>query len=550
MGIRNNKKVKYLCCLSIVLVVVITFGIYKYTTYQAYLTKPKEANINTVATSNISDTVTAIASSNSISIQKDIGNANYFNKKNGKYYADSKYTIISNDNTEYLSSLFKSEKSVNLPAGNFLCKTKIVLKGRDLSVTGVEGKTKIIFDSKTYVDSGVGAFTECLIINKNYAEEYKPQSAQSINISNITFEYKRYFSSSPKTIMLFKNIKAANLKNCSFIADLPNGLPVTNLDLYNGCKNVIVSNCNFINKTKATSGGCIWVRNLTTQTKDKEGNTTENINISKCSFDKDSKDEVIAVYSVVGDVKNVIINNCDIKDYFSKQDIVVMVYSSEDKYYGTVDNVIISNNNIYSQSLNSFIISTGVENSIKPTTNVIITNNKIITDSQNDRRKIIIYNAASNKDSNILVNNNEITTDSPCFAAIVNASCAERNKITGRFENGIVGGVVINNIITGAVNGIVNVNISLKNTISKVDYGIRIYKGDCYINGNTVVLNKPYTNSVKCGIEILAKDNVDCSKNTIQTYNKSQYGIIAEGANTTLNNNKVLGEGLNIIKNN
>lgn len=478
-----------------------------------------------------------------IDITDEVGNANYFNQKDGKYYADSSYTIEANDNTAFLLGLFKSEETVNIPAGNFLCKTKIVLNGIELSVHGIEGKTKIVFNSKTFTNYGFGAFAECLIINQNYADEYKSESAQIINILGIIFEYNRYAISSPKTIMLFKNIKGASIKNCSFIADLANSIPVTNLDFYNGCKNVAVSDCYFSNKTKALSGGCIWVRNLTEQAANVEGNTTENINIYKCEFEKDSKDEVIAVYSVIGNIKDITIKNCDIKDYSTSQQIVLSVYSSEDKYYGTVDNVIINNNSIYSQNFKDFVIMIGIEKRIKLTTNVMITNNKIVSESKTIR-KIIIYNASNNKDSNIQINNNEINaTSSAHYIAIAHATYANGNKISGTIENGIVGGIVTNNVIAGVVNGIVSPAIVMKNTISQAKNGIRVYAGDCFINDNVIELDK---DTGVCGIEITSQGIIACINNTIYTFTPNQYWITTKSTNTILSNN-ILGSGKNSI---
>ena len=475
----------------------------------------------------------------------NVGNANYFNDKDGKYYVDAKYKIEANDNTAYLLSLFNSGASIKLPAGNFLCKSKIILKGRKLSVSGIKGKTKIIFDSKNF--NGSSSYIGSLIINESYANQYKADTAQSIDISNIAFVYNRYSISSPKTMMLFMNIKSANIKNCSFISDYRNGIPVTNLDLFNGCKNVKVYDCYFSNKTKALSGGCIWIRNLTTKAKAIVGNTTESININRCTFYKDSKDEVIAVYSVTGDVKDVVISNCNIKDYSDKQEVVLSVYSSEDKYYGVVDKVTIKNNNIYSQKINAFVIMIGVGDRVKPTSNVIIGNNRIVTDSQNSRQKTIIYNSSNNKSSNIFVNNNKIFAKAcPYITAIANASFVDGNKINGEIDTGIYGGIVKNNVISGSENGIVSAQAVFDNVISDAKYGIRLYeaKGDCNISGNIIELDK---DTGYCGIQIISQYNLSCSKNKLQTYSEKQYGIFAKGANITLKDNKVLGDGINSI---
>lgn len=496
-------------------------------------------NVNTVALIMMGGPV---IKTSKIGDLNKVGNANYFNEKDGKYYADAKYKIEANDNTSYLLSLFNSGASVKIPAGSFLCKAKIILKGKKLSVSGIKGRTKIIFDSKNF--NGSSSYIGSLIINASYADQYKADTAQSIDISNIAFVYKRYSISSPNTMMLFMNIKSANIKNCSFIADYENGNSVTNLDLFNGCKNVKVSDCYFSNKTKALSGGCIWVRNLTTKTKAIIGNTTENININKCSFYKDSKDEVIAVYSVMGHVKNVVISNCNIKDYSDKQEVVLSVYSSEDKNYGIVDKVTIRNNSIYSQKINAFVIMIGVGDRAKPTSDVMIEKNRIVTDSQNNSKKTIIYNSERNKSSNILVNNNIIfAKPCPYYTAIANASSVDGNKINGEIGTGIYGGIVKNNVISDSENGIVSAEAVFNNVISNAKYGIRLYedKGDCSISDNIIELDK---DTGYCGIQIISKYNISCSKNKIKTYSEKQYGIFAKGSNITLSDNQVLGKGI------
>ncbi|OPX44821.1 hypothetical protein CLHUN_13750 [Ruminiclostridium hungatei] len=471
----------------------------------------------------------------------EIGNANFFNKADGKYYEDSRFTIEANDNTEYLTRLFNSENTVNLPAGNFFCKSKIILKGMNLTVQGVKGSTKIVFDSRTFSNYGQGYLSECLIINSNYADEFNETTAQKMKISDISFEYKRYTNRSPKTIMILKNIRRADILNCDFIADLSNTMPVTNLDLYNACKNVTVADCNFVNNTMALSGGCVWVRNLTTRLSAVADNTTENVKITDCNFEKDSKDEVIAVYSTVGNVRNVIINNCKIVDRFEKQEIVLSVYSSEDKYYGTVDNIIISNNIIISDYFNAFIICTGIENRKKPTTNISIYNNDINAQSVGTSSKTIIYNPAGNEKSNIYAINNRITlTGNGYCNAISNVSSAEGNVISGQFRYGITGGAAINNTIQGAESAVVSPVVALRNTISDVKYGIRSFANNSYIGGNTVDISEL---SGFCAIELNSQARIYCANNNIRTHDSSQYAIIGKGANIILDNNDLAGEG-------
>ncbi len=534
------KKVLFMLILAVALVILSAPTLFVSHTDSIY---PKAIN-NSYQDYGVGGRIMDIAQTQTVSaapINKK-GNANYYNDKNGEYYADVKYKVKANDNTSYLVSLLNSGETVNLPAGNYLCRTNLVLKNRRSTITGVPGKTRIVFDSKNYVLNDTITFREGFIINDSYYSEYKDNTAQEISISGVTFEYKRFTSNSPKTILLFKNIKKADINNCSFIADLPNKIDVTNIDLYNGCKNVTISDCFFSNRTKASSGGCIWVRNLTASKVRVNGNLTENIIINKCSFDKDSKDEVIAVYSSVGDVKDVTISNCSINDYSDDQEIVLSAYSSEDKYYGIVENVTIHNNDIYSKNFNAFVIMIGVENRTKPASNITIANNKIVTDSTNSKRKITIYNSTNNKNGNVVLNNNVINAASGSYyVAIANATASVGNTVTGNFENGIVGGTVINNTIIGAINGIVTPDFALNNKVSQGKFGVRVYSNsDSMITKNVIELDKSIG---VCGIDIPSQGYVTVLNNTIYTLTANQTGITAKSPNTVLSGNNTISIG-------
>ncbi|MDF2986008.1 MAG: hypothetical protein K0R50_1518 [Eubacterium sp.] len=539
MKIHRKKTDIFISCLIIVVAAIFSVGIYISKAHNDYPDLTSISAKSIITGGRVMDDHTTKKTNSKRN--NNLGNANYYNPNDGLYYADSGFKTIANDNTEYLLSLFNSGKDVNLPAGNYLCKTNVSITGNEVKIKGVKDRTKIVFQCKDFVYNSSGPYNEGVVVNKNHANEYNEANAQAIGIYDITFEYKRYQAKSPKTIMLFKNVKKLHLVNCSFIADLPNEIPVTNLDLYNACKNVLVLDCYFSNKTRALSGGCIWVRNLTTQTVSVPGNNTENVTIRSCEFDKDSKDEVISVYSTIGNVKDVVITKCKIRDYFTKQDTVLSAISSEDKYYGTVENVVISNNYIYSQNFNAFMISTGLENRKKQTKNVVIYNNEIVNDSQSTKRRIIIYNPLVNKDGSIVVTGNEIISKpNPSVYAIANVSIANENKITGNIESAVVGGIAADNIITGALNGIVNPDAALKNTINQVKYGIRVFQNDSYLYSNNIELDKD--NGI-CGIEVLSEENVICAKNIIQTNAKAQYGFIARSPDTHLYSNQVSGEG-------
>ncbi len=121
-----------------------------------------------------------------------IGNANYYNIEDGKYYEDAGFITEANDNTGYLLKLFNSEGSIKIPEGNFLCCTKIVLKGKDIEVTGVKGATKIIIYSGEFVNYGRGSFAESIVVNKNNNGIYNLDTAQNIKIeNNQSYYFKR-----------------------------------------------------------------------------------------------------------------------------------------------------------------------------------------------------------------------------------------------------------------------------------------------------------------------------------------------------------------------
>ncbi len=344
--------------------------------------------------------------------------------------------------------------------------------------------------------------------------------------------------------MLFSNVNKIILENCTFIADLASELEVTNLDLYNGCKNVLVNNCKFINMTKADSGGCIWVRNLTSDEYGISGNDTEDILIKNSTFIKDSKDEVIAVFSNRGHVKNITIKDNLINDYSEKNQIVLSTFSSDNSYYGTVSDVTIDNNKIYSKNFQAFIILIGKDKRKNETSNVKIVNNTITAEGINDIRKVVI-NVGDGNVNNVLVENNTINAKNMHNAtAIRNAYFVRNNTIDGDLKYGVIKGNVVKNIIRGADVGILSPKEALENTITNCRIGISSSPGKSKIVNNTVILNR---NNGLGGIEVTGKvldgGNILCSGNNIFTVSHKQIGFIIHSGSIILSGNNVFGSG-------
>jgi len=477
-----------------------------------------------------------------------VGNANYYNISDGNYYADPEFTIPANDNTGYLLELFQSETEIYIPEGNFLCRTKLSVKGQNVRITG-SGNTKIIFDARHFSNYGSGAVSEGLMVNHSYKGIFDAATAQNIEIQNIKFEYKRSTANNPKTMLLFGNINSLIINNCEFYADLE-GQKVTNLDLYAACKNVQVTNCKFVNTTKAQSGGCIWVRNLTSAKEDIPGNVTENVIIENCVFEKNSKDEVVAVFPCRGHVRDVVVRKCTINNYYDNNTMVLSVYPGDNDWYGSARRVTFSDNYIYSSNTTAFVFMLGAEDRVNELSDVNITGNTIVAESKTGKRKFIIYVSGKNV-NNVTVEENNITAKNFVESiGIENATRVARNKIIGTLEYGIVNGEVVDNYISGARIGIKS-SIARNNEIENCQIGISTNPDSAVIENNKITLSS----AGKAGVEVLSnkkaqKSNVEITNNTISTENNKQYGFYISSGRIYLKNNNVLGNAKMVYKRN
>lgn len=474
----------------------------------------------------------------------DAANANYYNSQDGKYYEDAAFKIPANDCTEYLTKLLSTGGEISIPEGNYLCSNRLTIKGKNVSITGAGDKTKIIFSG----DGLKGITWESAINNESNLQYYKEDSAQSINISGITFEYKRTVLDSPKTILLLSNVNGVSIKNCNFIADLNNSIPVTLLDIYNGCRNVEVDKVSFVNMTGAGSGGSLWIRNLTSDYTN-PANTTQDISVKNCDFLHNTSDEILAVFACRGDIKNVKIAGCTFKEQSVQNVMAVSIYSSENIYTGKVDGVVFENNTLVEEYLKNYLITVGAEGRKNKVSNIVISNNSIDVqnESNTDANKFVIY--VSNKGTDIAgvkVVKNDIKTGSlKKTAVIANANEASQNRITGKAKYGIVGGSVSKNDISGIEYAIMSPDTADSNTLSNAGVGVLCSKENSIISSNKISLDK---DTGVCGIKVqIPQDkpsNVTISNNKITTYTGKQFGIMVYGTQTMdLGSNTVAGSG-------
>jgi hypothetical protein len=477
----------------------------------------------------------------------EIGNANFYNPKDQKYYSDKDFKYEANDNTEYIIKKFSEDGKVYIPKGNYLCKSPIRIKGKNVILYGPEGACKIIFDSRAekFIEEGK---QKSYILNDGYSLSFDNNTAQNISINGIDFEVKQ--SDNPYNYLLtLANVNGGIIQNCKFISDKSSNNMVTLVNILSCCKNIKITDCSFNNMTGASTGGCIWIRNLTTKQELKE-NVTENISIARCSFVQNSGDEIVAVYSSVGNVKKVSVKDSVFEDYSDINAKVFSTFPSDNKDDGTVEEVQFDNNRIYSERIKYFIITVGGPNRSNRVSNVSISNNEITVGNDTDNKCILIYvNDINTNSSDIKVYNNTITVNSLLNSTgIYNASFSNNNKIIGKLGKGIVFGKCYENIIDGALRGIVDSEIANQNEIYHCRIGISCKDQKSIISDNKIILAQE---NGLCGIEVQkSKENIDitCSDNEIITKTEEQNGFIIHNGNVRLLDNLISGPGKDIYK--
>ncbi len=478
----------------------------------------------------------------------EIGNANFYNTKDQKYYSDKNFEFEANDNTNYIIEKFSEDGKVYIPDGNYLCKSPIRIKGKNVQLYGTEGKCKIIFDSKAN-KAIEKKEQQSYIINAGYSLSFNNNTAQNISINGIDFEIKQSDNNPYNYLLTLANVKGGTIKNCRFISDKSSKSMVTLVNLLSCCKNMKITDCSFKNMTGARTGGCIWVRNLTTKQKLKE-NVTENISISRCNFIQNSGDETVAVYSSVGKVKKVYVKDSVFEDYSDINAKVFSTFPSDNKDDGTVEEVQFDNNKIYSEIIKYFIITVGGPNRSNSVSNVSISNNKITVEKDSDNKCALIYvNDINTNNSDIKVYNNTISVNSLLNSTgIYNASFTKNNRIFGRLGRGIVFGECYENTINGALRGIVASEIANQNEIYNSRVGISCENKNSLISDNKIILNQK---EGLCGIEVQkSQENIDitCTDNKIITKTQEQNGFIIHNGNVKLRDNEISGPGKEVYK--
>lgn len=424
---------------------------------------------------------------------------------------------------------------VFVPPGVYRLKNKIKLKSHVI-FKGIRGKSKIVISD--FLDKTA----EGILSNEHFSRTYKPDTADEITVDGIDFEFTRVSRDYPKTILFFANAKRVTIQNCSFSSfNTFANTETTHLDLYACCKNVKVINCDFTHINEGT-GGCIWVRNLTSAVNNLNGDITCNVEITGCNFTKSSRDEIIAVFSTRGDVKDVSIHDNTFNvTHDARMSFPFSAYPAENIYHGGVENVTFERNTVYMERVNTFLFMLGLSGRTNLCRNIKIKSNRFFVNIPDNKAVHLFYCNVSVTDTSFEGNYVEVNAspEAKINYVCINIQDVHGNTIKGSpakaIENGIYNAQrVTNNVLDYVSTAISTCRLVSNNTISHCRYGI-VFQGDvdAIASNNIISLESEAT---YCGaIRVKSEETrVSAVGNVITTTKKNDYAIYLENGLITL----------------
>ena len=192
---------------------------------------------------------------------------------------------------------------VVLPKGTIVISETIIIN----KMVGVKGKSKIILAGEF---TKTGFANQFCILNSSFSQSYNDTTANTILHKDYEIETT---PTAPRSIIGLANVKSGLIDNVKITANqfISGGKPVNVdalIDLYACVKNVEIKDCTLSQLTgaygstrvSAGGGGCIWVRNLKSNSGDALLNITEHNSIHHNTFYHTTSDECLAVYGVRG----------------------------------------------------------------------------------------------------------------------------------------------------------------------------------------------------------------------------------------------------------
>ncbi|MFA7078344.1 MAG: hypothetical protein WC147_08060 [Syntrophomonas sp.] len=446
------------------------------------------------------------------------------------------------DNSAAINKAIARNNNVIIPEGSFSIQSMVKLKN-GLTIQGTRELSKIVIDD-TFNVGNYFPESEFAIMNADFSKTYNATTADEITIRGITFVMTNNNPASITTILGFANIKKLTIEDCDFIIEnhLISG---NNMDLYAGCKNVVIRDCYFKNDTGAAAGCGIMVRCFTA-----DGalfdNETANVLIENNKFDKNGNDEVVAVWGGIGQVRDVTVRRNEINTYGRVPSVIISAFAGERNAFSTAraENITFADNHIVTDSIAATVIQVGQKtDNVAELNNIKIINNTIAAQVQETGLSNVIKSINQPQHNNIIIDSNTITnTGSINIAYGINGKGeVSNNVINGLFNASIANGDrsygnTINNNLEGAA--IENVRNAEKNIINNCRIGIKCFYSDTFYLTNNTIRMADYADSF--GIQAL---NVDDSypiiyvnnNEIINTNNSSKQvfsngGMIREGA--------------------
>lgn len=444
--------------------------------------------------------------------------------------------------------------SVFFDGADYLIKSPLTISAPWI---GIPGASWIVMDATfsfpapTFDPRNYSAIT-----NLHCAAAYNSATADYVYIENMSF---RNNSTSVLDIVAVANVRGGAFVNCQFQADA-NGV-CTPVDLFACVKNFTVNQCTIRNYTEFNGGGGMWVRNITGDGADFD-NITENIAVTNCYIEQTGLDEALAVYGVLGLVRNVKVSLCTFDGTVAsaqKHGNLVTVFPLGNGANAAVENVTFSACTFKSNNFVSAVARVGqTGDELFVCKNVRFENCYFEADLPAAGTAHVVRNIA-NTGGNITIANCTVNAENSTNvieSGVLGMDNASNVTVTGNLTNAfnncdVVDGCTVNNLATagkGALNcGLVQncvmtaANTIVSNTLTgKYDVRNCNFTLTSTSGVNYAVLYNSISGSAPYG---------EIHNNTFSLNNTDAFAIRVSGTgtgSTTVNNNTVLGTGKTI----
>lgn len=234
----------------------------------------------------------------------------------------------------------------NFNEGRYLCKSGLLMP------SGIyKGNNSTIIISHT-------ENLEHFLRNKNYSSN--SAEVDTIYIDSLNFEFDTSFGhgegDSTYAIGLF-NTRDSKILNCNIYSNSQNTLPTSGIDLYTNNKNCLIDSCKIVLLgTGSINTTTISIREYNNNQTVESLFVTEDITVRNCYLKKNGIDEIVWIDEWKGTLRNIRLEDSTIYDDGASYSIFWATAS---------ENLLISNCNIYIESLKYIGLKLGLGTNVK-----------------------------------------------------------------------------------------------------------------------------------------------------------------------------------------